>query len=66
MHSKPPTREIGRYGLAQCAYNGDGQHNPDDALTLKQQAKVDEHAHTNKEIGNENGVSDELDTVHQR
>ena len=33
---------------------------------MKQQAKIDEHAHTDKEIGNEDGVADELDAVHQR
>ena len=65
-HFETPTGDVGRNGLAQCANKGDGQHHPNDALPLKQQAKIDEHAHTDEEIGNEDGVADELDAVHQR
>ena len=46
-------------------HDHDGRHL--DALPVAEEgAVVDEHAHADQEKGNEDGVSDELDAVHQR
>ena len=59
-------RQVGGHGLAEGAEEGDEKHNPQHVGALEQGADIDEHAHADEEIGNEQGVADELDAVHQR
>ena len=64
--SEQQAREIGRYGLAECAEESYQQHNPPHARSFQQRAQIDKHAHANQKIGNEDGIADELNAVHQR
>ena len=58
-------RQVSGHCLAEGSEEGDEQYHPQHVRTVHQCPYVDEHAHTNQEVGNEEGVADELQTVHQ-
>ena len=64
--SEQQTGDISSKGLAKGAEEHDEEHDPQHLWTRKDGADVDEHAHTNQEVRDEQGVADELDAVHQR
>ena len=58
-------RQVGRHSLAEGSEEDDEGDNPQHVWPLEQRADVDEHAHANQEVGYEDGVTGELDAVHQ-
>ena len=64
--SEQEARQIGRHRLAEGSEEGNEQHHPEHVGALCQCAYIDEHADTDEEIGNEEGVASELDAVHER
>ena len=60
------TRQVCGNSLAEGAEESNHKHNPQHVRPLKQRTDINEHTHTYQEIGNEEGITDELDAVHQR
>ena len=63
--SEQQAGQIGRYRLAERTEEVYQGHNPQHVRPLKQRFHVDEHTHTYQEVGNEDGITRELDAVHQ-
>ena len=59
------TGDIGGSGLSESAEEGNEKHDPQHIDTRKEGAYIDKHTHTDQEIGDEQGITDKLDTVHQ-
>ena len=64
--SQHAARSVCGKSLTQRAHHYDAHHGENDAATGKEQSEVDKHAHAYKEIRYEDGIADELYTVHQR
>ena len=64
--SEQQAGDISGKGLAKGAEEHDEEHDPQHLWTRKDGADIDEHAHTNQEVRDEQGVADKLDAVHQR
>ena len=63
--SEDETGDIGCDSLSKGAEEDDEEYHPDDVDAREEGAHVDEHAHTNQEVGDEQGITDKLDAVHQ-
>ena len=59
------TGDIGGSGLSESTEKGNEEHDPQYVDTRKEGAHIDEHTHTYQEIGDEQGITDKLDAVHQ-
>ena len=57
--------EVGGHGLAEGAEEGDEEDHPQHLPAIEERAYIDEHAHTDKEIGDEEGIADKLYAIHQ-
>ena len=64
--AKKPLRESG--GKPFATSTGEQHHSGDekDLPTGEHRLHIDEHAHTDEEIGDEKCIADKLDVVHQR
>ena len=63
--SEQEAGDIGSYGLSESTYEDDEEHDPQNLGTREQNPDIDEHTHTNQEIGDEQSVADKLDAIHQ-
>ena len=59
------TGYIGSCGLSESTEESDEKHNPQHINTRKEGTHVDKHTHAYQEIGDKQGITDKLDTVHQ-
>ena len=60
------TGQVGGNSLSESTEEGNHQHNPQHVKSRKERADINQHAHTNQEIGNKEGIADKFDAVHQR
>ena len=65
-HAESDTRQIAGNHLSDCSHHHHDNDHIGGVPTLKEHADIDEHSHTNQEIGNEDGIADKLQTSHQR
>ena len=59
-------RQVCRYRLAEGAEEDDAEDDKCCVPAVEEHADVYQHSHADKEIGDEESVADELDTVHER
>ena len=65
-HFETDAGGIGGQGLAYHAHRHHGGGNPHNGAAVEEQSQIDEHAHTDKEVGDEDGIAGKLDAVHER
>ena len=58
-------RQVCRYRLAEGAEEDDAENDKRCVPAVEEHADVYQHSHADKEIGDEESVADELDTVHE-
>ena len=64
--AKKSLRESGRKPFATGTGEQHHSGNEKDLPTCEHRLHIDEHAHTDEEVGNEKGIADKFDVVHQR
>ena len=65
-HLEQQAGEVGSHGFSEGSEEGDEEYDPQHIAACEHRPHINEHAHANQEIRDEQRIANKLDAVHQR